>query len=211
MQEQHSVLFRLTLLVTASPWCLLVLQSGCLLFFAVDRAPRICKISHIYLKAMRSIAVASSRASGANQRDISIAPATLKCINRRFEQIARWLRYIFYAIAVISIVAGTFSSMLHAEDDESGIFVGGTASAEGLVFSIIKEIMSGILVAIPIQAAAADCQRAFALGTQYVGGGAVPARVVRFLADTNTLFFEHPFARVECDRIRACLVDDPSG
>ena len=139
--------------------------------------------------------------------DVAVPVDALRCVNRRFEFIARRLRHLFYAIALVSLVSGTLSSMVHANDDEAGLIAGGAiADTEGLVFGITKEIMSGLLVAIPIQAVSAECQRAFALGAQYeLAGGSVPPRVLRFLAETRTLFFQHPFANAECAQLRAYL------
>lgn len=155
---------------------------------------------------MPSIAVASSRATPGvpDNRPVSLPLETLRCINQRFHYIARRLQYAFYAIAVISTIAGTMSSILHANHD---LFPSMQSTHNhGLAFAALKEFASSLLLVVPVQAVAAECQRAFSIGIQYeMSGDPLPAEVIRHLAQTRTLFYEHPFARAECSRLKAYL------
>ena len=138
-------------------------------------------------------------------RTVSIPADVLRCVNQRFEYIGRHLAYLFYTVALLSFLSGVLSTMTHANEDD-GLLV--WMKTEGLVFGTVKEIASGILVLVPIQAVSGECYRAFALGKEYelLGSDRVPVRVVRFLSETRTLLYSHPFADPACANVRRAIL-----
>lgn len=137
-------------------------------------------------------------------RTVSIPADVLRCVNQRFEYIGRQLAYVFYTFALLSFLSGVLSTLTHA-NQEDGLL--DWVKIEGLVFGTVKEIASGILVLVPIQAVSGECYRAFALGKEYElsGSDRVPVRVVRFLSETRTLFYSHPFADPACANVRRAI------
>ena len=140
------------------------------------------------------VSVASSEGRAA-----PVQPDVLRCINRRFEEIARKLRIAFYTVACVSFVMGLMSTLRHSEDSSVTSAAGADSDAWGIAFGTAKSVLSNVLVIVPIQAVAAECQRAFDIGSHYeFSGEPIPPRVIRFLSQTRTLCFSHPFSDLRC-------------
>lgn len=139
------------------------------------------------------------RSVGNSSSWVQVSPDLLKCVATDFDRISRRLSYIFYGLACIQVLFSTLSVIMHANERSGILGDEQTVILEGVIYSIVSEVVAGILIIIPIGASLDNCRRSYSLAAEYsVSREAVPRKILKQIAATNTLCFPHPFSRSEC-------------
>ena len=130
---------------------------------------------------------------------LQVPPELFKCVATDFDRISRRLSVIFYGLACIQVLFSTLSVIMHANERSGILGDEETVILEGVIYSIISEVVAGIIIIIPIGASLDNCRRSYSLAAEYsVSREAVPRKILKQIATTNTLCFLHPFSRSEC-------------
>ena len=139
-----------------------------------------------------------------NKNDtVRIPVEVLRCINERFDMITRRLRCIYYFVACLQLICGSLSVVTHAHEND-GLFGGpDTLKAEGIILSSLSEIFAGFLIVLNLHSAMQQCRQAFAFGKKYeLSKRPMPTQILKFMTNTPTFCFKHPFAYNDCMTIK---------